>query len=190
MAKKRSKTRKTTTKRKSPMPAVLAVVAALIAGGAFAYIKLRGGGNAGSGTSGTSGGSSSASGDGTAKGGSGASHSAPPSDKVLKEASTRYPRSACPGVVECFQAAGVEGDIAGEISFAVDAHGKVVKVAQKIDKGASDDVRACLEGLGRRKRILRFLGPPGRLVCTFSGSVTKHTRSVKSKGRYVFAAER
>jgi hypothetical protein len=92
-------------------------------------------------------------------------------DRLQNKLSTRfekYSRNVCKGFGRCFMKLGGAAMVNGEIWMPVDKKGRVKTVKLQ---AAIPEVAQCVRRVGLKKRIAGFKGPPGKLICRFSGMV-------------------
>jgi hypothetical protein len=98
----------------------------------------------------------------------------------------KYAKGACKGFHQCFLRAGLEGGMVdGEIHMPVDKRGRVRGAKVLFAVPAAN---RCLQKVARGKKVPRFRGPPGNLICRFNGVVQKAQGSVAYDSSYEVAA--
>ncbi|MBW1871792.1 MAG: hypothetical protein JRJ19_06990 [Deltaproteobacteria bacterium] len=86
--------------------------------------------------------------------------------------------------MKCYTRAEFIGQVAGRIVMQVDEYGKVTKIEAKLPN-TDKAIQACIRKVCLNKRISKFDGPPGDLVCEFAGSVAGSTHSVSTTAKFV-----
>jgi hypothetical protein len=89
---------------------------------------------------------------------------------------SRYQRSGCAGFVACFLDNRSFGavDVSVSMPIAPDGRAKLSRISRA--QGANAAARACLQKVASERAIEGFDGPPGKLECSFSGTITEGAR--------------
>jgi hypothetical protein len=95
---------------------------------------------------------------------------------------SRYARSACEGVFGCYADNFPGGPVSGTVTMRVDASGKVRST--DLRGAIPPQVGQCIRALGKDRQVPSFEGPPGELVCEYSGTITKGVQMLSIGSTY------
>jgi hypothetical protein len=83
-----------------------------------------------------------------------------------------WSRGGCDAIEDCYQEAKAWGQINGTMTVSFDGKGKATFVSFT---GVPYAVQACLRKAGMAESLDGYSGPPGKVTCTFSGTMVRGT---------------
>ncbi|MFH2006374.1 MAG: right-handed parallel beta-helix repeat-containing protein [bacterium] len=104
--------------------------------------------------------------------------------QVLAIRNARYEKGGCEGFIDCYADNGSHGRISGKVTMPVEKDGTIKRPKLKLRR-ANGKTKKCIRELIKEKKIANFEGPPGKLICSFSGTVRGGLRMISTGTEFV-----